>query len=1023
MMKDLSARLYLPNAADPCGTAWMISNNYALTACHCLHPQCRPAFAPGTRFWLEFDSGHKLEATLEACHEQTDAALLRVLSSNIETTGKLIFARLPADEWDDYNRSRSQLGGPQWRSYGYPVAGKRLGPDRRWQGHVIGGVIRDASSRHIQLQCQEGGSPAHEAFGPALNGMSGAAVEHDNAIIGIIRSAPPLLNQRSVFATPLDEIARALPKVDRIIRENFLAAVRMVVPNLLGARDTVVAHEDSAAARIIRGRGCPLGESRPIHGRDDEVFKIKALLDNGEKRIVLTGPAGAGKSRLAVAVGEAMLDLRGGVFFADIAADHDGSAALSTIADALGIKEAHENQLEESLTTEIADKHVLVLLDNADLCMEERQLFERMQERCPNLYLVATSNGPHGWGREFRVPPLPLPAVPDGVPAQELLLQAGPMAVFRIFVESARRAKPDFTLSEHNVREVAEMCIACGGLPLAIELVAAIAANLFERAQALKFNALSIRLAEIGQAPLEERLDHVLELVTDGFSPDAQCQLWTLAAFVGGCSVEAAQTLGSEVCGASQAAARHNLDLFVQRGLLSVCKGVSEKQYYRQQPAVRDYCLAKLEASGQLPLVRRTQASFYGQLVKRAERRFTLLSTWELQNWFELLELEYDNIRMIIGWIDTNTRDVQAEPERDQDPHLIDLGLRIVGNLFWFWNLRGSLSEGVLWCNRLLSRASAFSEERGAVLYCCGGLHFLRGEFVPARDCLTESVAVWEELKSERRLGYALVILGMVALYQNQPREALWHERRAVGLFGDTGDRWGLALARHDLAIVLMALDRPWSTKARSFLLQSKTLWQELENDWGLGLVANSLGRMAFQEGHTAEANQYLLEAVTIQKQGRYRWGHAHSIAWLGRVMLAQGNYAEATSRFYESLVLHLQLGRRQMVAECMDGLAEVAAHAKQLDMAAELLGAADGLRELGGEELPPATAKIHDRLVKQVREALGTDAFAHAHTLAAALEYGDATRRALQIAIELVDAGLAGQQEAEEEEKEEASG
>ena len=695
-MKDLSARLYLPNAADPCGTAWLISNNYALTACHCLHPQCKPTFAPGARFRLEFDSGQTLEATLDACHGPTDSALLRVLSSTIETTGKLVFARLPADEWNDYNRSRSQLGGPQWRSYGYPVAGKRLGPERRWQGHVIGGVIRDASPELIQLQCQEGGNPAHDIFGPALNGMSGAAVEHDNAIIGIIRSATPMLNQNTVFATPLDEIARALPKVDRIIRENFLAAVRMVVPNLLGARDTVLAHEESAATRIIRGRGCPLGESRTIHGRDDEIHQIRALLESGEKRIVLTGPAGAGKSRLAGAVGEEMLDMRGGVFFADIAADHHGRAALSTIADALGVKEAHENQLEDSLTTEIADKHVLVLLDNADLCMEERNLFERLQEHCPNLRLVATSNSANGWGHEFKVLPLPLPDGVDGVPAQDLLRQAGRMAVFRVFVESARRAKPDFTLNELNVRGVARMCIAGGGLPLAIELIAAVTADLFELEQALKFNAISTRLADIGKAPLEERLDQVLELVTGGFSQDAQCQLWTLASFVGGCSAEAAQALGSEVCGATQATARHNLGLFVQHGLLSVCKGVNEKQYYRQQPAVRDYCMGKLEASGQLPLVRRTQASFYGQLVKRAERRFTLLSTWELQNWFELLELEYDNIRMIIGWIEANTHDVQADPDRDADPHLIDLGLRIVGNLFWFWNLRGSLSEGVL---------------------------------------------------------------------------------------------------------------------------------------------------------------------------------------------------------------------------------------------------------------------------------------------------------------------------------------
>jgi len=313
------------------------------------------------------------------------------------------------------------------------------------------------------------------------------------------------------------------------------------------------------------------------------------------------------------------------------------------------------------------------------------------------------------------------------------------------------------------------------------------------------------------------------------------------------------------------------------------------------------------------------------------------------------------------------------------------------------------------------------TEERGAVLYCCGGLHFLRGEFHLARDCLTESVAVWEDLKSDRRLGYALVILGMVALYQNRPREALWHERRAVALFEETGDRWGLALARHDLAIVLMTQDHPRSTKAKSFLLQSKTLWQELENDWGLGLVANSLGRMAYQDGHTAEANQYLLEAVTIQKQGRYRWGHAHSIAWLGRVMLAQGNYSEANSRYYESLVLHLQLGRRQMVAECMDGLAEIAFHANRLDIAAELLGAADGIRRRGGEELPPTAARIHADVGTRVREAFGTEAFTHAHVRGAGLEFGEAARRALQIAIELVDAELPEAREAVEEAEEQA--
>src|SRR5215210_1390537 len=211
----------------------------------------------------------------------------------------------------------------------------------------------------------------------------------------------------------------------------------------------------------------------PLVGREREVAEVTQRLLAPETRLLtLTGPGGTGKTRLALQAATDLLEeFEGGTFFVPLAALTDPKLVTSAVATPLGVLEAPDRPLEEGIKEHLREKKVLLVLDNFEQILQGAQLVARLLAACPDLKVLATSRIPLGiYGeREYPVPPLSLPD-PERLPSLERLTQ---YEAVRLFIERARDARPDFSLTNENAPTVAEICARLDGLPLAIELAAA----------------------------------------------------------------------------------------------------------------------------------------------------------------------------------------------------------------------------------------------------------------------------------------------------------------------------------------------------------------------------------------------------------------------------------------------------------------------------------------------------------------------------------------------------------------------
>jgi len=207
-----------------------------------------------------------------------------------------------------------------------------------------------------------------------------------------------------------------------------------------------------------------------IVGRDES---IRAIADQVLRRrlVTIAGSGGVGKTAVAVAVAQRILDPEShSVVFVDLAAIDDPALVPAALATSIGVSIATSDPLG-SLVALLGDSHILLLLDKCEhLIGQVAVLVEKILKGTTHLRILATSREPLLIEREwvYRLPPLSVPA-DTGVPAAEAMSNPA----VQLFVELAGAGSDSFALTDANVQTVIRICRGLDGLPLALELVAA----------------------------------------------------------------------------------------------------------------------------------------------------------------------------------------------------------------------------------------------------------------------------------------------------------------------------------------------------------------------------------------------------------------------------------------------------------------------------------------------------------------------------------------------------------------------
>jgi predicted ATPase len=301
---------------------------------------------------------------------------------------------------------------------------------------------------------------------------------------------------------------------------------------------------DAAAADVPAAGGRIPAPSTDAVGRESAIATLLDWLGWDEKRLVtLVGPGGIGKTRLAVEVARLAQDRFDRVTFVRLAEVREAADVLPTIARDLGVRDTGDRPLDQQIGSARAGRRDLIVLDNFEQVLAAAVDVLALMRALPAATFLVTSRARLRVRGEhiFDVEPLALPQEHAEPSVAELL---GSPAVL-LFRDRARAADPRFDLTAENAADVARICQALEGVPLAIELAAA-------RIRALTPAAMLARLDRVlpllatGARDVPERqrtIRATVEWSIDLLSPDARSLFTCLGVFSGAFSLDAAEAV------------------------------------------------------------------------------------------------------------------------------------------------------------------------------------------------------------------------------------------------------------------------------------------------------------------------------------------------------------------------------------------------------------------------------------------------------------------------------------------------
>jgi predicted ATPase/DNA-binding CsgD family transcriptional regulator len=616
----------------------------------------------------------------------------------------------------------------------------------------------------------------------------------------------------------------------------------------------------------------------------------------------------------------------------------------ATTAQSLAVSEEGRPPLD-ALKEDLRDREMLVVLDNCEhLLSAAGSMVESLLNACPELHLLATSRQPFGLIGEvvWQVPPMTVPES-NGAPAgsrgaarPQVLAELLASEAGQLFVERARAVRSSFAPTESDAPAVAEICARVDGIPLAIELAAARIAHLSPQQIADRLDDRFRLLTATSAATLERHrtlralVDWSYDLLTD-----AERSLFRrLGVFAGFWTLEAAES----VCGDDLTDVLALLSQLVDKSLVQL-EEQGDAVRYRLQDSLRQYAIERLEESGELDVIRRRHADFYALMAEEAEAR---LFSADQDQVLAQLEREHDDIRLALGW--------------SSESGDADVGMRLAGALWRFWQVRGYLREGRAWLDRLLAADGAQQTVgRARALNATGFLTFLQGDYTAARPLLEESLAIRRALADDLGIVESLTNLGLLLRCLDMGAEARAHFQEALRVSRACGDR----------------------------------AWE--------GRVLNKLARLEFYEGDLAAACDLHEESLAMGRATGNTWDIAIALGDLADVQFAIGQEDAALALYAESLGLWQELGDERGIAQGLEGFAILAAARGRYEPAVRQISAARAVRQRISEPNSPSRKSSLDSLLETARSSLGESIYTAAWTSGAEASVEQAVQDVLE--------------------------
>ncbi|GAA1547974.1 BTAD domain-containing putative transcriptional regulator [Kribbella hippodromi] len=721
----------------------------------------------------------------------------------------------------------------------------------------------------------------------------------------------------------------------------------------------------------------------------------------------------------------------------------DVSAASFTTTHIPTIRAATQRLVEV-----IGDRRILLVLDNCEhLVLEVAGLVDSLLASCPRLRVLTTSREPLSIPGEHLHPVGSL-----GLPPEDLVSSTESYPAMQLFVDRARAVRPDFELVDVNREAVAEICRRLDGMPLAIELAAARLRALTPPQIVDRLND-RFRLLTSGSRtalPRHQTLRAVVEWSWELLDPDEQAVARRLSLFSGGATLDAAE----QICSDESIPPESVLGVLASLVDKSLVEAAADERSvrYRMLETVRAYGAEQLKASGEYDRFRRAHTAYFSRLLRKARPK---MRTAEQVQWIARLTADNENlldalrnaidtgsarvaVQMVavlgeywtmsgrpaeaVSWLQAalavpgrtvpldraealyvlaiGRMSSEEDPVRAfqqvirglatvrwlarRHPQLVESGLGLFTNAIWaairrdkatcFEQLEIAGRHRDPWIRNMGIMASAmFRENDGDT-----------GEMVVN---LTIALAGFRDLGD--RFGTSMALRGLAGYHSGQGEHAKALEllTEALRLIEELGTTDGVAQLLGGIAMNKAELGQ--YDEARADLERAMRLSEETGSRGGQAMANMGLAKLAHRAGQFEEAKELAERAYAMLDLNAERMaphGQSSLLGHLSRMYAANGDVEDAERCGRQAIELALTTEDMPVVS----GVIETATDAMLLTEGAELTARTLGLAAAikGNRAIPDADLR---RVVEQLRDALGNDAYEVAYDAGAVLTRDEA--------------------------------
>ncbi|MEM6463309.1 MAG: adenylate/guanylate cyclase domain-containing protein [Pseudomonadota bacterium] len=640
-------------------------------------------------------------------------------------------------------------------------------------------------------------------------------------------------------------------------------------------------------------------ENRPIFlprtkttfvGRRSELAKVSEIITSSPARIVtLTGPGGAGKTRLSIEVAKMLSEhFVDGIFQIQLGGIADARLVCSAIAHTLHVPDYNGRLVIDDLKHFVGDRKILLIIDNFEQVIDAAQELAELADACEQLKLLVTSRAPLNITEEieFQVSAMSVPRI------NETTTSIDSYDSVQLFLSRARAKQPGFFLDSNNAHSIARICRRLDGLPLALELAAS---RLHVLSVTELADLLDQSLSALGRAPrdVDSRHKTLRNAVLWSYQSlnDDECALFRkLSIFKGGFDMSAAQS----VCLDSQNTKPDVVDLIdslCEKNLIVALHGEGLSRFRMLEP-IRQVAGEQLQEQNEFDYVADLHCKYFLELVKHnsdgivgSNQRTSVTN----------IHQESDNVRAAIEHCITKN-DIGGAAE-------------YLKSLLWLWIPRGQFTEGQKWAEQALSALDKGQESRAVAVLCevAAWLQMISGDYPGSLPRFERAHRLYGEAGNDHELARSMITFGITSAVASNGESGPEMIMEALGKCRELGDDFGAALALIAMGEGARAMGQ--LDVASDCYKEALTLMKEQDNQYWIGALLLNMAHTTLKQGDLEETQRYLDEVVSLASEYDYPMMINLYVALMGELSADRGDYKRAAQLFGAATSMVGELG------------------------------------------------------------------------------------------------------------------